>query len=158
MQGYTVPHTAMNPLKHPLLLVLVPLCIFVVVASFYRFLVAEDYIVEYEGACDPVIESCFVGCTDDECTESYYYTVVRKYAADVQAQCGVDFSDCEQASVCLETDRECEITYCDLATVTETETCEQIEGLVIPEVLPEEAVPEEEEEKTPEESVPPTPL
>ncbi len=124
----------MNLLKHPLLIVLVPLVVFVIVASFYRFLVAGNYIVEYEGACDPLTEECFVGCVDEECSESYYFTMVRKYAADVQEQCGTDFSDCEAASVCLPSDQTCEITYCGPDTETDLLTCEHIEASTILEV------------------------
>lgn len=122
----------MNFLKnHPLLIVLLPLMIFVVVCSFYRFLVAGNYIVEYEGACDPLTEECFIGCVDDECSESYYFTMVRKYAADVQASCGVNFSDCAEASVCLPSDRACEVTYCGPDTESETMTCEHIEASTV---------------------------
>jgi len=136
----------MNAFKHPLLLVLVPFCIFVVVASYFRFMVAGDYIVEYEGTCDPVNEACFAGCMDDECTELHYHTMVRKYASDVLEQCGVDFSDCEEANTCLPSDRECAVTYCDASTVTETESCDQIEGALPPEGAEEILVPTEEEE------------
>lgn len=145
----------MNFLKnHPLLVVLLPLVVFVVVASFYRFLVAGNYIVEYEGACDPLTEACFVGCVDDECSESYYFTMVHKYAADVQANCGLDFSDCEEASICLPSDRECEVTYCGPDTETDVMTCEHIEASTIL-VEPEGEVIEVD---VPEEEVIPTPV
>ena len=78
--------------------------------SFNRFIVNNDYFVSYEGSCDPYAKSCFQVCEDDECT---YSTKVNKYAPDVLAQCGKDIADCESASVCLLSDRECSITYCD---------------------------------------------
>ncbi|MBU1755080.1 hypothetical protein KKH81_02255, partial [Patescibacteria group bacterium] len=88
---------------------------------YERFLVNHDYIVEYEGECDAETESCFVGCEDDECTETYYYSLVEKYAADVRKQCGVDITDCEDANICLESDTHCSVTYCD----AESEECSE---------------------------------
>ncbi len=83
------------------------------VMSFYRFIVLNDYLVSYEGNCDPTTESCFVGCEDDECTSEYYYTEIIKYAPDLEKECGINITDCEAANICLPTDRECSITYCD---------------------------------------------
>ena len=82
-------------------------------ASFYRFLVINDYLVLYEGICDPFTKKCFVGCENDECTQEYYYMEVEKYAPDLLAQCGKDITDCEAAIVCLPTERHCSITYCE---------------------------------------------
>jgi len=91
--------------------------------SYYRFIIMHDYLVGYEGTCDPKTEKCFTGCTDDACTESYYYSQMRKYEPDLFAECGVDITDCEEASVCLSNDRDCSITYCDEKTKTEDEEC-----------------------------------
>ena len=109
--------------KHPLLYILLPICAIAILASFYRFMVVGDYIVEYEGACDPSIESCFVCCTDEECSETYFYTMVQKSASDVRAQCGSDITDCEEANVCLAGDMNCVVTYCSADTVGENEAC-----------------------------------
>jgi len=81
--------------------------------------------VSYEGECDPKMELCFIGCENDECTKEYYYTMVQKYAPDVYAQCGEDITDCVEASVCLPSDRECSITYCD-PKVDGENACEDI--------------------------------
>jgi len=81
--------------------------------SYFRFIVHHDYIVYYEGECDPNIESCFVGCEDDECTEEYYYTEVQKYAPDLLKVCGNYVTDCDEANICLPTDQNCSIIYCD---------------------------------------------
>jgi hypothetical protein len=79
-------------------------------------MVLHDYVVAYEGDCDPYTENCFVGCEDDECTENYYYSLVQKYAADVKAQCGTDITDCEDAYKCLPEDGDqCDVTYCNPA-------------------------------------------
>jgi hypothetical protein len=97
-----------------LLFVLLPLVVLTVGASYVRFMVIKDYLVAYEGVCDPVVNSCFVGCEDEECTSEYYYSSVQKYAVNLYAQCGEDITDCEAASICLATDdQDCSVTYCD---------------------------------------------
>jgi len=87
--------------------------------SFYRFMVVGNYIVEYEGSCDPATESCYIACADDDCIDVYYHTWVQKRNADVYAQCGEDVTDCEAASICIPSDQDCAIEYCD----SETDEC-----------------------------------
>ena len=93
-----------------------------IVASYYRFVVKQDYVVGYEGACDPIVESCFIGCEDDDCTEEYYYSKMQKYAPDLYAECGESIIECELASICLPEDRNCSIIYCDAETDDSCET------------------------------------
>lgn len=91
--------------------------IFIVgVFSYYRFMIKQDYMVGYEGVCDPAINAnkCFIGCDDDACTEEYYYSKMIKYAPDLYRECGEDITDCELANLCLPDDRECSVTYCNL--------------------------------------------
>lgn len=83
------------------------------VVSYYRLIIKNDYLVGYEGVCDPAINKCFIGCEDDTCTEEYYYSKVVKYAPDLFRECGKDITDCETASVCLSNDRKCSVTYCN---------------------------------------------
>lgn len=84
------------------------------IISYNCFIVNHDYIVEYEGVCDPITEKCFVGYEEgNNGEEEYYYSYVRKYAADLYAQCGKDITDCEAANVCLPEDRECLVVYCE---------------------------------------------
>jgi len=84
--------------------------------SYLRFIVMRDYMVAYQGACDPAAHSCFVSCKDDACTDKQYYAKVQKYAVDLYAQCGKDITDCTAANVCLpQGDQKCSITYCDRA-------------------------------------------
>ena len=93
------------------------LAVLFVLTSYYRFLVIHDYLVAYEGECDPYTQVCFVGCEDDECSSEYYYSQVEKYAPNVYEQCGKDITDCESASRCLPEDGEqCSVTYCDPGT------------------------------------------
>lgn len=113
----------MNPSKHILVAILVPLIAISAAASYYRFIVAGNYIVEYEGTCDPATESCFEGCEDDACEITYPYKFMQKYAADLRNTCGPDITDCEEASICLTSDRDCVITYCVQADLGEDEMC-----------------------------------
>lgn len=99
--------------EHPLKYILIPLIFIVSIISFYRFIIHQDYLVRYEGVCDPTINKCFLGCEDDACTKEYNYSKVVKYAPDIYAECGDNITDCEVASRCLPSDRMCSITYCD---------------------------------------------
>lgn len=101
---------------HIMFYILVPLIIIVSAVSFYRFIIKGNYVVSYQGSCDPTTEKCFVGCEDDACMKESYYTKVQKYAPDLSAECGKDITDCESANVCLSNDRNCSITYCDTET------------------------------------------
>ncbi len=94
--------------------------------SYYRFVIAGDYMVGYEADCDQYTETCFIGCEDDACTEEYYYSLIKKYAPNVYAQCGPDITDCQAAQACLSEDAGlCEITYCNPAVDGE-DTCETL--------------------------------
>lgn len=132
----------MHPSRHLLVLVLVPLIALSAAASYYRFILASDYMVSYEGECDPATESCFEGCEDDACETTYPYKQMQKYAADLEVSCGTDITDCEAASVCLAADRDCTVTYCDPENLEEDESC-----------YPAEEEPLESEEEELEESV-----
>ncbi len=86
--------------------------LWIMVLSYDRFFIEQDYLVGYEGVCDPFSESCFVGCLDEECSEEYYYSLVKKHAKNLYEFCGNDVTDCENASVCLPGETECYIEYC----------------------------------------------
>lgn len=81
--------------------------------SYYRFMIKHDYIVGYQGVCDPSTGKCFMSCEDDACTKPDYYDNVLKYAPDLYKECGTDITNCEDANVCLAGDHKCSITYCD---------------------------------------------
>ena len=98
---------------HFLSYVLIPLIVIIIVASYHRFIVDQNYLVEYESTCDSSMEKCFVGCEDDSCIKEYYYSKMVKYASDLERKCGKDITDCEAANACLPDDRKCSITYCD---------------------------------------------
>ncbi len=83
--------------------------VFAICVSFYRFIIINDYVIYYEGSCDPNTESCFESC-DDEC---FYYKKVKKYAPDIYSECGKDITECESANICLAQDRRCSVVYCN---------------------------------------------
>lgn len=139
MRWYT-ERKVMQLKNHLLIVVLVPVIVLVGAFSYYRFIVQHDYMVTYEGICDPTTDSCYVGCEDDACESTYPYMTVEKYAADLYAQCGPDITDCEAASQCVEGEQSCTITFCD-ASVDECMEAEEEE------VLEEESAPTEESEE-----------
>lgn len=133
--------------QHFFSVTLVTLLVLIAIASYMRFMVLNDYVVAYEGDCDPYTESCFIGCEDDECTEEYYYATIQKYAPNVEAQCGPDITDCDTAYECQPEDGDhCEITYCDPATDGE-EACETLTEADLEETLDEEVENVDEDEK-----------
>lgn len=97
-------------------LILVPLFILSVAASFARFYLEEDYFVSYNASCDPSVESCFVECIDEACEDKEYYKIIEKYAPDLKAQCGIDISDCDSAEHCQDGETRCSITLCEAST------------------------------------------
>lgn len=100
---------------------LVTLIFIVGVFSYCRFMIRQNYMVGYEGVCDPAVNKCFAGCYDDACTEKYYYAKMVKYAPDLYEECGEDITDCESANVCLPDNRDCSVTYCN--PEVEGDTC-----------------------------------
>jgi hypothetical protein len=117
-------------IRNHLFFILIPIIIVVGYFSFNRFLIKHDYIVSYEGTCDPIVSKCFVGCEDDSCTTKYFYSKIQKYAPDLYNQCGKDITDCEQANVCIPSDRVCSITYCN----------PEVDGDICSEILTEETI------------------
>ncbi len=103
--------------KYILLYTLIPLLIITVAASYYRFIVLHDYVVAYEIECDPVLQSCFVGCEDDECSAKYHYAIMQRHASDLIELCGVNIVGCDEASICQAGESECAILFCDDQTL-----------------------------------------
>ena len=99
--------------KYFLLYAITPLAILTISASYYRYMVLEDFIVSYEVDCNPQTSSCFIGCEDDECTEEYYYNLVTRRAPDINLLCGDDITDCKAAATCNTGETFCEVEYCD---------------------------------------------
>lgn len=97
-----------------LLIITMTLLVFLsIFASIYRFGIIEDYIVSYEGDCDPETNSCYFDCEDEACTENYYYTVIERNAAEIHSLCGTDVTECDEAYECQPDVEFCEISFCD---------------------------------------------
>lgn len=107
-----------------------------ITASYSRFIIKNDYIVFYEGECDPYQQSCFIGCADDDCLEEYFYSKIEKNAHDIYAQCGNSILGCPAANTCLPSDTTCSIKYCD--ETKDKESCKKI--VTIPENILEDEV------------------
>ncbi len=103
---------------------IVVLLILAISVSFYRFMVIRDYIVSYEGNCDPYTESCFVYCEDDECTEPVYYSTIERQANEIFERCGEDVTLCNDAYECQPDVEICTITFCN--PIIDNESCESL--------------------------------
>jgi hypothetical protein len=104
--------------------ILVPLIIIINIVSYYRFMVKHDYVVGYQGSCDPVTGKCFKSCDDDACIKVDYYSEMQKYEPDLYRECGKDITDCEAANTCLPGDHKCSITYCNKETSDHDNACQ----------------------------------
>jgi len=106
--------------EHFFFYIVVLLIVVISIISYYRFIINHDYVVGYEGVCDPATEKCFQGCEDDACTKVYYYSQMVKYAPDLYRECSKDITDCEAANTCLPEDKKCSVTYCNPAVSGES--------------------------------------
>lgn len=87
-------------------------------ASFYKFFIARDYIIETQIDCDPTTEACFVSECDptaDTCTgnpdeDTTYYKILNREAKNIPL-CDETKELCE-ASECLVGEGSCSITLC----------------------------------------------
>ncbi len=108
-------------LRNILAYTVIPLLIFTMAASYYRFVVLDDYLVSYKMDCDPTVASCYLGCQDliiadiSDCptADVFYYTKVERYAADLIKLCGENITACPFANTCTNQERSCSISFCD---------------------------------------------
>lgn len=82
-------------------------------ATYYRFMVTYDYLVSYEGDCDPYTQDCFLYCEDETCSDPFYYSIIERHAAEIRTLCGKDVTTCDEAYICQESVEICSFTYCD---------------------------------------------
>lgn len=99
--------------QHFFFITIMTLLLLLLGASYVRFIVLTDYLVTFEGECDPYTESCFEGCEDDECTEVYYYNLIERHATELYERCGSDVLECDEAFECQKDVNICNITFCD---------------------------------------------
>ncbi|KKP58000.1 MAG: hypothetical protein UR60_C0002G0003 [Candidatus Moranbacteria bacterium GW2011_GWF2_34_56] len=98
-------------------------------ATFYRYMVKKDYIVQAQVDCDPYTETCFVWecdpeseeegemCTDDPEEDIWYFKVINKNASKISS-CDANDEDCD-ALVCAQNEPDCEFVFCTLENMEE---------------------------------------
>ena len=101
--------------KHLLWLFIIPTIILLSASAYFRFIVQQDYLVLYDVECDPITNSCYIYCEDDDCEYPYYYSLIERYAYEIYESCGDDLSQCESATQCSD-DVYCEQFFCDTLT------------------------------------------
>ena len=89
-------------------------------ASYYRYMVLHDYIIEAQIDCDPTLESCFVWvcdleageeCTGNEDEDTWYYKYIYRNAKNIPL-CDPKEEGCD-ALICPEGgELECERINC----------------------------------------------
>lgn len=102
--------------NHFFFIMLLVLLLAAVSASYARFLMSYEYLVRYEGPCDPYAQSCFRYCEDEACSEPFYYSTIERSAAVVRQLCGETVLGCTDAETCLAGEDECRVIYCEQAT------------------------------------------
>ncbi len=97
-------------------------------ATYYKYGILKDYIVAYEAECDPSTESCYVGCSDDNCESNYYFKIIEKKAFDLFRSCGNAVINCDDAQFCSESDSFCNVIICTPDSTT-GEECYSFDNL-----------------------------
>ncbi len=94
-----------------------------VALTFWRIMIARDYMIEAQAECDPKLEKCFVTkcdpanlaegetCSDDPQADTSYYKIIKRKASRIPL-CDPTSLDC-RALVCETGEADCEYTYCD---------------------------------------------
>lgn len=130
-----------------------------VAATYYRYIVARDYIIEAEADCDPYTEACFTyvcdpeageECTGDPTEDTSYYKSINRNAKNIPL-CDPAEEGCE-ALVCPPDEEGCEIIFCDPATAEEGTVCTDpaaytLEHPIEEEVTEEAGIEEESDEE-----------
>lgn len=95
-----------------------------VAATFYRFMIEKDYVIENQIDCDPSIDRCFVWkcdpasdvegekCTGDPEKDTWYYQIARRKAANIPL-CNPDGDENCDSWTCSEGEKDCATTFCD---------------------------------------------
>ena len=97
--------------------------------TYYRTVIAKDYLIEAQTDCDPYAQKCFVWHCDPEsnvdgekCTgeaekDIWYYEIVKKKAFEIPL-CDPNDSACN-ALECPENEPNCQIIFCNEETKAE---------------------------------------
>jgi len=92
-------------------------------ASFYRFVIAKDYIVENQEDCDPTLDKCFIWecdpnaidesekCTGDPDNDTWYYKLSMRNAKNVPL-CDPDKDENCTPMICEPGEKDCYDVFC----------------------------------------------
>lgn len=97
--------------------------------TYHRFVIAENFLIDGQVACDPAVEVCFVSecdplletCTGDPAQDTTYYKVISRLAKNIPL-CDPADADCSALS-CPEGEAGCMVTYCDPTDDVEDVLC-----------------------------------
>ena len=104
-----------------------------VFATYYRTVIAKNYIIEAQTDCDPYAQKCFVwecdsastvegeACTGDAEKDSWYYNLVERNASQIPL-CDPADENCK-ALECDDNEPDCKYIYCD----DETKVAQEVE-------------------------------
>lgn len=125
-----------------------------VLATYYRYIIVKDYVIEAQVSCDPMVEKCFILVCDsesgEECTgnseeDTSYYKLLHRNAKNIPL-CDPQESDC-LVSVCQAGEEDCRVVFCDASM--EDSICSDPETYMnehpVVKELPEEGSSEESE-------------
>jgi len=104
-------------------------------ATFYRYMIKKDYIVQAQVDCDPYSEACFIwscdpgsvvegeACTGDLEMDTWYYKIINKNASSISS-CDVNDENCDALN-CAQNEPDCEFVFCNEENVQEfgSEVC-----------------------------------
>jgi hypothetical protein len=137
-----------------LFLVLGILIIASVGATFYRYIIKRDYIIQAQIDCDPETENCLVwrcdpsstvegeACTGAPENDIWYYKILKRNANRIPP-CDPKDENCT-AYQCETNEPECEMASCSPENIKEGEECSAPDQYLL-ENPPEEDIPAEEE-------------
>ena len=108
----------------------------VIVFTFYKYIIIEDYYIKMETSCEPTKENCFARkcdiATDENCPTNSeerlsYYKIIEKKANAIP-NCNLASEDCSEM-FCSEGE-DCQEFFCDLEAVPAGEICIDSEQFV----------------------------
>ncbi len=103
-------------------------------ATYFRYFMVRDYMIEAQASCDPYTEACFVhscdsdteDCTGDPEEDTSYYSIIHRNAQYMPI-CDPADENCD-ALTCPPGEAQCTITLCNDETVTDGDSCNDPES------------------------------
>jgi hypothetical protein len=105
--------------------------------TYYRIIIARDYLIEAQTDCDPTIEKCFIyhcdptieECTGDTVSDTSYYKISRRKANHIPL-CDPSDESC-QPFFCTEGETDCGDTFCSEESKMEGDECNDPEQYIV---------------------------